>query len=338
MQPGEFLSLLGPSGCGKSTTLAMVAGFVQPDAGRIVVNGRLVNDVAPAKRRVGIVFQDYAVFSRLTVRDNLLFGLEAQKVPRPERLKRLDWIIDRVDLAGLIDRRGSALNVSEMQRVALARVLVTNPELLLLDEPMSNLDAADRFALRSELKRIQKDLGQSVLYVTHDQVEAMSMSDRIAIMRDGEILQIGTPEEIYHHPSNRFVAEFIGDPPINLLSCEVKTRGGEIIVHTRAIEAIRLGRGRIPHHEYLLAVRPHDLTLAPASDDGAAGIVRFVENFGAEDVAHVQYGEELVAIVTAHQRVRVEDRVDTIINAHRAHLIDRRSGAVIVIDREGTGP
>jgi multiple sugar transport system ATP-binding protein len=335
LEPGEFVSLLGPSGCGKSTTLAMIAGFVRPDAGIIAVGGRRVNGLPPQRRGIGLVFQDYAVFTRLSVRNNLLFGLEAQKVPRSERQQRLMRIADRLDLGGLLERQGSSLNMSEMQRVALARVLVTNPSLLLLDEPMSNLDAAVRASLRSELKRIQIDLGQSVLYVTHDQIEAMSMSDRIAIMCAGEILQIGTPEEIYHHPINRFVAEFIGDPPINMLKCELRTVGGELVADTILSHAIPLGRGNVRKGEYVLAIRPHDLVLVTAAPSESLAVVRLIENLGAERIVHVAHRNELAAVVTGHDAPAVGEEVGLALNpGARIHLIDAESGAVIPLGQE----
>lgn len=259
---GEFLSLLGPSGCGKSTTLAMIAGFVEPDAGDILVDGAIVNDVPPQRRRIGVVFQDYAVFTRLTVRGNLAFGLEAQRVPRAERQRRIADVAAKLDLEALLDRRGGSLNMSEMQRVAIGRVLAVQPRLLLLDEPMSNLDARLRASLRGELKQIQRQAGQTVLYVTHDQVEAMSMSDRIAVMREGTILQIGTPDEIYLRPINRFVAEFIGDPPINIISCEVVNRGREMAFHTALHGPAPIGRVGIAAGPHLIAVRPHDFKLS----------------------------------------------------------------------------
>jgi multiple sugar transport system ATP-binding protein len=222
-----------------------------------------------------------------------------------------------------------------MQRVALARVLVTDPSLLLLDEPMSNLDAALRASLRGELKRIQKDLGQSVLYVTHDQVEAMSLSDRIAIMHEGRLLQLGTPDEIYNRPANRFVAEFIGDPPINMLGCEVISTSGDIVARTALQASTKLGRGRLPVGRYLLAVRPHDLSIVAQPNASAiTGSVRFIENLGAENVVHVEYGDELAAVVTPPGVVSVDDKVEVEINPHRAHLIDTQSGAVVALDRE----
>jgi multiple sugar transport system ATP-binding protein len=335
LRPGEFLSLLGPSGCGKSTTLSMIAGFVEPDEGGILINGKLVNAVPPHRRRIGLVFQDYAVFSRLSVRENLAFGLEAQHVPRAERLTRIDRMAKRLDLVSLIDRRTAGLNMSEMQRVALARVLVTNPQLLLLDEPMSNLDAAVRSSLRGELKQIQKELGQSVLYVTHDQVEAMSMSDRIAVMRDGRLLQLGTPDQIYRFPLNRFVAEFIGDPPINILPCSVASRGGDVSIRTALHGPLVIGRARISDGSHLLAVRPHDFRIVERqSSVSAAATVRFVEKLGAEEVAHVEYGDQLAAVATERGQVAPGQTAHLEINLREIHLIDRASELCVRPDGE----
>jgi multiple sugar transport system ATP-binding protein len=334
IERGEFLSLLGPSGCGKSTTLAMVAGFVAPDEGEILVDGRAVERLPPQKRRIGLVFQDYAVFTRLTVAGNLSFGLEAKGMPRSERRAAVAAIAERMGLTPMLNRRGAMLNMSEMQRVALARVLVTEPELLLLDEPMSNLDADLRASLRGELKQVQRQLGQSVLYVTHDQVEAMSMSDRIAVMRDGAILQLGTPEDIYHRPVDRFVAEFIGDPPINLLPCEVQRSGAFLSAATALHPQLPLGRGSVEPGHHWLAVRPHDIHAGREAATGTApSAVRFVENFGSEHVLHFTYGEELARVVVPPHFAAEGDIVHVALDPRRLHLIDRASERVVPLER-----
>jgi multiple sugar transport system ATP-binding protein len=320
--PGEFLSLLGPSGCGKSTTLTMIAGFERPTDGRILIDGVDVADVPAGRRQVGLVFQDYAVFSQLTVRDNLAFGLEAQHVPRAERLRRMDDIIRKLELEPILKVHGGTLNMSEMQRLALARVLVTEPRLLLLDEPMSNLDASLRTALRGELKLIQRRLGQTVLYVTHDQLEAMSMSDRIAVMHGGRIEQIGTPHQIYHHPATRFVAEFIGDPPINIVPCTVTLSGPIARASTALHSAIVLGRIDVPQGRYNLGVRPHDLHLSKTPRaDGAETVVRFVENLGPENVVHVEYGDVLVAAMAPSGFAKPDERLWISFDPSKTHLM-----------------
>ncbi len=327
---GEFLSLLGPSGCGKSTTLAMIAGFLQPDQGDIAINGESQLRVPPHKRRIGLVFQDYAIFSRLSVRSNLAFGLEAQGVGRAERQRKVEAMAEQLRLGHLLERGGHSLNMSEMQAVALARVLITEPALLLLDEPMSNLDATDRADLRGELKQLQKSLDQSVLYVTHDQVEAMSMSDRIAVMRDGHIQQVGSPEEIYRRPVNRFVAEFIGDPPINIVPCWVKTSGSEICVNTACHNDLYMGHGDLSEGTHWLAIRPHVFKAThEASENSVALPVRFIENFGSEHVLHLQYGEDLVGVVVPPGFAEGRDLIHVSLDAAGVHLIDRTSEAVV---------
>jgi ABC-type sugar transport system ATPase subunit len=331
---GEFLSLLGPSGCGKSTTLSMIAGFIAPDQGEILVEGKVVNRLPPQKRRIGLVFQDYAVFSRLSVRGNLAFGLEAQRVPAGERRRRIAAIAEKLELAPLLERRGASLNMSEMQRVAIARVLVTEPGLLLLDEPMSNLDAALRASLRGELKQIQKGLSQTVLYVTHDQVEAMAMSDRIAVMRGGELQQVGTSDEIYHQPASRFVAEFIGDPPINIMPCEVSLSGRSVAVRTALHGPLELGEGQIPPGQHWLAVRPHDIRLRRDAGKGTAGTrVQFIENLGAEHVLHVEHGDQLVAVTADPGFAAVGDTVHIALDLRRAHLINASDDRVVQLRR-----
>ncbi len=323
LRKGEFFSLLGPSGCGKSTTLAMIVGFLAPDSGEILVDGRAVNKITPRKRRIGLVFQDYAVFSRLTVRANLSFGLESQGVPRKERDRAVAEISEKLHLREILNASGGDLNMSEMQRVALARVLVTKPELLLLDEPMSNLDAALRASLRSELKQIQKDLEQTVLYVTHDQVEALSMSDRIAVMRDGALLQVGTPEDIYDRPVDRFVAQFIGDPPINIVPCRVNNAQGKPAASTALHSGLGLAGRSVPAGDYLLAVRPHHFRASREPGEGTAECeIRLVENFGAEHVLHVTYGEDLVAVVVEPGFAREGEHLHLSLDIDQAHLID----------------
>jgi multiple sugar transport system ATP-binding protein len=328
--PGEFISLLGPSGCGKSTLLSLITGLVEQDAGDVVVDGRVVNDVPPQRRRLGLVFQDYAVFSPLTVRQNLAFGLEAQGIRRLERNRRIAAMAEKLGLEALLARRGATLNMSEMQRVALGRVLVTEPELLLLDEPMSNLDANLRLALRTELKRIQTDLRQTVLYVTHDQSEAMAMSDRIAVMHAGRIIQLGTPDEIYSRPNSRFVAEFIGDPPMNIVSCDVTRSGAGIGVATALHGPFALAGVDAQPGRHLLGIRPHDIVVGSAGEPTAASTtVRYVENLGAEHIAHVQYGEQLVAVATAPHAVREGDTVYISFAPTAVHLIRESDGAIL---------
>jgi len=335
LQRGEFLSLLGPSGCGKSTTLAMIAGFLTLDAGDILIDGEVVNRLPVQKRRVGLVFQDYAIFTRLSVQENLEFGLKAQKVVRAQRKKIVDEYAEKLDLTGILKRSGASLNMSEMQRVALARAFVTQPELLLLDEPMSNLDAALRSTLRTELKHIQRELGQTVLYVTHDQVEAMSMSDRIAVMQSGNLVQVASPEHIYKQPVNRFVAEFIGDPPANIIACEVTVVGDRVTAATALHKGIDIGRGGPGTGQFLLLVRPHHFLLYKEPVETAVMTrVELVENFGSEHVYHIKYGNDLVAVIGAPNYCIEGDDIYLGLDNEDLLLIDPKTNETIVLESQ----
>lgn len=332
----EFLSLLGPSGCGKSTTLAMIAGFISPDAGHILIDGVRINDLSPGRRRIGLVLQDYAVFTSLTVRANLAFGLEAKGLGRRQRRRAVDEIARRLDILDLLNRRGGSLSMSEMQRVALARTLATEPELLLLDEPMSNLDAEIRARLRGELRQLQKSLAQTVLYVTHDQAEALSMSDRVAVMRDGEIVQVATPEEIYRRPVDRFVAEFIGDPPLNVIPSEITADAGMLVVALPGGVVLHLPAARAVSGPHWVGIRPHDIELVDEQTPGAVpAVLRFVENFGARHVLHAEYaGGSVLLRVEAVPRPRSTGEMLRLrFPPDRVLVIERASERVIPLRR-----
>ena len=223
IEPGECLVLLGPSGCGKTTLLRLLAGLERPDAGTIAIGDRIINDVAPADRDVAMVFQNYALYPHLTVRRNIAFPLEVRRMPQRDIETRIRDVAARFGLDGLLDRRPSQLSGGQQQRVALARAVVRSPSVYLMDEPLSNLDAQLRTRTRAELKRLQRDLATTTLYVTHDQSEAMTLGRRVALMKDGTVLQLGTPLELYRRPSTTFVAGFLGSPPMNLLSADLES-------------------------------------------------------------------------------------------------------------------
>ena len=225
IREGEFFTLLGPSGCGKTTTLRLVAGFEQPTGGKVYVEGKLMNDLPPYRRPVNTVFQKYALFPHLTVAQNIAFGLVSRRVPHKEQLRLVDEMLNLVQLPGINGRMPSQLSGGQQQRVALARALVNHPEVLLLDEPLNSLDLKLRKQMQLELKHIQSKTGVTFIYVTHDQEEALTMSDRIAVMNRGVVLQLGSPREIYDHPENRFVASFIGET--NFLEGQVEAAGQE---------------------------------------------------------------------------------------------------------------
>ena len=235
IEAGEFMCLLGPSGCGKTTTLRMIAGLEHASGGEIRLGERIVDSVqaglfiAAEKRNLGLVFQSYALWPHLTVVQNIEFGLKLRKMPRAEREQTLQSVMTTLGIAAYRDRYPSQLSGGQQQRVALARTLAVNPEILLLDEPLSNLDARLRFEMRTELKRIHQQYGTTMLFVTHDQWEAMALATRIAVMKDGELQQVGTPHEIYARPANRFVAEFVGTPPINIIELESRSLFAELL-------------------------------------------------------------------------------------------------------------
>lgn len=225
LEDGEFLALLGPSGCGKSTSLKMIAGLETPDSGSIILDGKNITHLNPGERKLAMVFQSYALFPHLSVEENILFGLKARKVDKREQKRRLDSVVELVALSEQLHKKPSQLSGGQCQRVALARAIVAEADLCLMDEPLSNLDAKLRNEMRVEIRALQQRLGMSVIYVTHDQVEAMSMADKIVLMNDGKVEQVGLPEELYNQPKTKFAAQFIGSPPMNLINKNSSTIG-----------------------------------------------------------------------------------------------------------------
>jgi iron(III) transport system ATP-binding protein len=271
IEEGEFFTLLGPSGCGKTTLLRMIAGFNTVDSGEIYFGEQLINSVPAHKRGIGMVFQNYAIFPHLTVAENVAYGLKAQKVPKADIGRRVDNALEMVQISALKDRRPSELSGGQQQRVALARAFVIEPKVLLMDEPLSNLDAKLRVQMRTTIKKLQRQLGITTIYVTHDQEEALSISDRIAVMKDGHIMQVGKPSLIYKKPENPFVAGFIGIS--NFLDCEIggenpesaeiRLNGFNTNLRTHLKRPYQ-GKGR-------LSLRPEQLTFTSDEGDGLPG-------------------------------------------------------------------
>jgi len=278
---GELFTLLGPSGCGKTTLLRLVAGFYAPDAGEIRFGDRRVDGLAPYERNIGMVFQNYALWPHMTVRGNVTYGLRLRKLPAAEISRRLAEVLRKVNLAGLEDRYPGQLSGGQQQRVALARALVLSPDILLLDEPLSNLDAKIRVQVRAEIRRLQQELGITTLYVTHDQEEALSLSDRVAVMRDGRALQVATPRELYERPATRFVADFVGVNNIVPGVCREAADGG-VVVET-ALGPIRGRRaaGVKPGERCVVAVRPENLTLGAGGENSFEGRIALASYLGS---------------------------------------------------------
>ena len=290
VREGELFFLLGPSGCGKTTCLRMVAGFYQPDGGDLLFGERLMNDVPPHKRNTGMVFQNYALWPHLTAHGNIEYGLKVRKIARPERDKLVENALQMVRLDGLGKRYPSQMSGGQQQRVALARALVIRPDILLLDEPLSNLDAQLRLEMRAEIKRLHTETGTTALYVTHDQEEALSIADRVAVLKDGDLMQVGAPRELYRHPVSRFVAEFIGETnflPGVILSIEPQT----LRVETPAgiLIAARPTGNWQPNQQVWCSVRPESWHLQSENSS--------VNQFAAqlEDAMYLGQNEQLRA-------------------------------------------
>ena len=269
---GELFTLLGPSGCGKTTLLRLLAGFYPPDAGEIRFGGRTVSGLPPYERNIGMVFQNYALWPHMTVAGNVSYGLKLRKLGAAEIAMRVAEGLRKVNLVGLEARYPGQLSGGQQQRVALARALVLNPDILLLDEPLSNLDAKIRVQVRGEIRKLQRELGITTVYVTHDQEEALSLSDRVAVMKDGRVLQVGRPRELYERPRTRFVADFVGTN--NLLAGRiVERRGGRLVVDTAlgALEAIGPGDGAPGTERCVLAIRPENVGIAAGAATGPPG-------------------------------------------------------------------
>jgi sn-glycerol 3-phosphate transport system ATP-binding protein len=263
---GSLLVLLGPSGCGKSTTLRLIAGLEQPDSGTIAIGGIDVTHLTPAQRKIAMVFQSYALFPHLSVAENIVFGLRVRRVSRAERDSRLKRVADMVGLGPLLDRKPAQLSGGQRQRVALGRAIIAEARLCLMDEPLSNLDAKLRHEMRTEIRRLQQRLGMTMVYVTHDQTEAMTMADRVVLMRDGRIEQDGPPEQLYRQPASTFAARFIGTPPMNLIA----------------------GEGS------LIGVRPEHIRIAPR--DGRPARVSSVEHLGADSIVLCEIEGQPIAV------------------------------------------
>ena len=329
---GEFVALLGPSGCGKTTTLLMVAGIYRPTEGAIVFGERRVEHLMPKDRGIGMVFQSYALYPHMTVAENIGFPLDVGRpTSREEKSRRVQEAAALVRVDQLLERRPAQLSGGQQQRVALARALVKRPDILLLDEPLSNLDARLRHEMRGEIKRLQKEVGITSIFVTHDQLEALTMADRVALMRDGVLQAYATPGELYARPGNQFVAEFIGTPPMNFFPADLGARNGSVVARTDGIELeiTRPGgpRGALPPST-VVGIRPEHLALVSPGDGDASGEVYVVEPMGREQIVEVRIGERrLRAIAPPGFAGRIGDNVGVRFARERLHLFDPTSGA-----------
>jgi multiple sugar transport system ATP-binding protein len=304
---GEFLVLLGPSGCGKSTLVRIIAGLLKPSQGRVLLDDRDITALEPAQRDVAMVFQSYALYPHLTVARNLGFGLRARRSPKAYIESQVAAVAERLGLVELLDRRPRQLSGGQRQRVALGRAMVRDPAVFLMDEPLSNLDAQLRNATRLELSELHRSLGTTFVYVTHDQVEAMTMATRVAVMNAGRVEQVGTPVEVYDEPASVFVASFVGAPPMNLLPARAESRDGRVRLSATGLDGC-MWRGALASRSVMVGVRPEDLRIErtagnsnPANTDvhlslRLAGRVIAVENLGSDEVGVCTVGDQRVAV------------------------------------------
>jgi len=332
---GEFMVLVGPSGCGKTTSLRMIAGLEEISSGSLRIGDRVVNDVAPKDRDIAMVFQSYALYPHMSVRENLAFGLKLRKVPKAEIERRVKEAAETIQLQNLLDRKPKELSGGQRQRVALGRAIVREPAVFLMDEPLSNLDAKLRVQTRAEIARLHQRLKTTVVYVTHDQVEAMTMGTRIAVMNEGLLLQVGTPQALYETPVNRFVAGFIGSPSMNFVDVEVAGTGEDarltgpagwsIPLPVRYFEA---ATGSSPK-SLVAGFRPEHLKIGEAAPGEGSFRARadVVEYLGSQELLHVTSADrDIVAIVGSEHRVRPGDLVNLVLPLDKLHLFDAETG------------
>lgn len=341
----EFIVLVGPSGCGKSTTLRMIAGLEEISSGELYIGDKLVNDVDPKDRDIAMVFQNYALYPHLSVYDNMAFALKLRKFPKDEIDKKVREAAKILDLEKVLDRKPKALSGGQRQRVALGRAIVRNPKVFLMDEPLSNLDAKLRTAMRTEITKLHKSLGTTFIYVTHDQVEAMTMGDRIVCMKDGVVQQIATPQEIYDKPNNMFVAGFIGAPQMNFIDVTIVEKDGELYAQNSNIN-IKLNKGEhgileekgYIGKEVVLGIRPEDIHIEDifienSLDSVFEAQVEIGELMGAEIYAYLKCGNNsITARFDGRYRVNIGDNLKLAMDTHRIHIFDKESEQAIRYD------
>ncbi|RME45823.1 MAG: ABC transporter ATP-binding protein [Chloroflexi bacterium] len=320
---GEFVAFLGPSGCGKTTTLLMVAGIYKPTEGYVKFDGRIMNRVPPKDRNIGMVFQSYALYPHMTVYENITFPMKLKKVPQDVMRERAQRLADMMGIGHLLDRKPAQLSGGQQQRVALGRALAKEPDLLLFDEPLSNLDARLRLSMRGEIKRLQLELGITSIYVTHDQVEAMTMADRIAVIKDGKLQAYCPPDELYDQPRTLFVASFVGNPPMNFVDVEVVRENGNYHARREGFDVVvpsERGEKAAGHGTVTLGIRPEDVTIA---DDGIPGEVYVVEPLGRDDLVDVRIDDaHFHVLADPTLGLKMGDKVRLNFNTHKVQFFD----------------
>ncbi len=332
----EFVVLVGPSGCGKSTTLRMIAGLEDISGGDIVIGDRVVNDLPPRDRNISMVFQNYALYPHMTVGENLGFSLEIAKVPRPDIERAVKEAAEILSLTELMDRKPGALSGGQRQRVAMGRAIVRHPDVFLFDEPLSNLDAKLRTQMRVEIKKLHRKVGSTIVYVTHDQIEAMTLADRIVIMRDGHIEQIGTPLQVFEHPVNTFVASFIGSPPMNLLAAEIRDQ--KVVLQDGTALTMPKAYAAQEGQKVMFGVRADNMMPQGHSMPSAGNMqtvemeVSLTEPLGTETVLFAELaGTEVQAKMLNPRPVSIGERLVFEISLDKCHVFDALSGLALTV-------
>jgi len=337
----EFCVLVGPSGCGKSTTLRMIAGLEDITSGEIYIDGKLVNDVQPKDRNIAMVFQNYALYPHMTVYENMAFGLRLRKYPKTEIDNRVKQAAEILGITSLLQRRPKELSGGQRQRVAVGRAIVRKPKVFLFDEPLSNLDAKLRVQMRAELKKLHERLESTVIYVTHDQVEAMTMGDKIAVLKDGFLQQVATPAEVYMKPATRFVAGFIGSPAMNFFECTIEQENGDLYFNEGSfrVKAISdMNRALEPWvgKQVVFGVRPEDIydrlyAKGATTDNTFRATVDVVEPLGSEIYLHLKTAKnDMIVRVSADNKAQPHQDIDFVIDMSKIHIFDIEGATAII--------
>ncbi len=334
----EFIAFVGPSGCGKSTTLRMIAGFEEISGGDLFIDGKRMNEIAPRDRGISMVFQNYALYPHMTVEKNIGYGLKNMKVPEAEIKKKVDWAVNILGLEEFRKRKPKNLSGGQRQRVALGRAIVKNQKVFLMDEPLSNLDAKLRVSMRNEISKLHRSLGSTTIYVTHDQVEAITMADRIVIMKDGVVQQVGKPIELYEHPVNKFVAGFIGSPQMNFFNITINgcqlvfSDGNRMNITEEAADKLKKHGNKM-----ILGIRGEDIKFDPQNidiykDNRMSAVVDNTEIMGNENNLYFEFGNAtMIARVSKYELCKVGDEVEFVFVPHRMHFFDCETEEAIIL-------
>lgn len=336
----EFLVLVGPSGCGKSTILRMIAGLEEITAGDLYIDNKQVNYLQPKDRDIAMVFQNYALYPHMTVYQNMAFGLKIKKVPKKEINERVRRAAEILEITELLDRRPGAMSGGQRQRVAIGRAIVRDPKVFLFDEPLSNLDAKLRVAMRVELQKLHQKLNATMVYVTHDQTEAMTLGDRIVVLKDGDIMQIGTPMELYNEPDNIFVAGFIGSPPINFIEGDIKNTGGLVFANEKLnlkidiSQIVNKGIREYVNKRIVMGIRPENVSERPSNENNYykfSILISAIEQMGNEMLVYTQFDDkQLTARLSPDITIKSGDMMDIYLDVNKMHFFDPETQKVII--------